>query len=68
MTLEIRNKKTPQISIVIHTCNESQNILKSIGNIIHKNIYIQIMFLDDNYSKLMYGFFAFKKRIFEEKF
>ena len=51
MSLETRNKKTPQISIIIPTYNESQNILnvlKSIGDIIPKNILTQAIVVDDN--------------------
>ncbi len=51
MSLETRNKKKPQISIIIPTYNESQNILnvlKSIGDIIPKNILTQAIVVDDN--------------------
>jgi len=51
MTLETRNKTKPQISIIIPTYNESQNILnvlKSIGDIIPKNILTQAIVVDDN--------------------
>ena len=49
MTLETR--KNPQISIILPTYNESQNILnvlKSIGEIIPKNIFAQAIVVDDN--------------------
>jgi len=51
MTLETRNKKTTQVSIIIPTYNESQNILnvlKSIGDIIPKNILTEAIVVDDN--------------------
>ncbi|WP_371504374.1 glycosyltransferase [Nitrosopumilus adriaticus] len=51
MTLETLNKKKPQVSIIIPTYNESQNIvnvLKSIGDIIPKNILTQAIVVDDN--------------------
>ena len=51
MTLETRNEKQPQVSIIIPTYNESQNILnvlKSIGDIIPKNIFTQAIVVDDN--------------------
>lgn len=51
MTLEVRNEENPQISIVIPTYNESQNILnvlKSIGDIVPKNILMQAIVVDDN--------------------
>ncbi len=51
MTLETRNKKTAQVSIIIPTYNESQNILnvlKSIGDIIPKNILTEAIVVDDN--------------------
>jgi len=50
MTLETRVKK-PQISIIIPTYNESQNILnvlKSIGDNIPKNIFTEAIVVDDN--------------------
>jgi len=51
MTLETRNEKKPQVSIIIPTYNESQNILnvlKSIGDIIPKNILTEAIVIDDN--------------------
>jgi len=51
MTLETRNEKKPQVSIIIPTYNESQNILnvlKSIGDIIPKNIFTEAIVVDDN--------------------
>lgn len=51
MTLETRNEKRPQVSIIIPTYNESQNILnvlKSIGDIIPKNIFTEAIVVDDN--------------------
>ncbi len=51
MTLETWNERKPQISIIIPTYNESQNILnvlKSIGDIIPKNIFTQAIVVDDN--------------------
>ncbi len=51
MTLETRNEKNPQVSIIIPTYNESQNILnvlKSIGDIIPKNIFTEAIVVDDN--------------------
>jgi len=48
---ESLNHKNPQISIIIPTYNESQNILnvlKSIGDIIPKNIFAQAIVIDDN--------------------
>lgn len=51
MTLETLNDKKPQVSIIIPTYNESQNILnvlKSIGDIIPKNILTQAIVVDDN--------------------
>ncbi len=51
MTLETRNEKKPQVSIIIPTYNESQNILnvlKSIGDIIPKNIFTETIVVDDN--------------------
>ncbi len=51
MTLETWNEKKTQISIIIPTYNESQNILnvlKSIGDIIPKNILTQAIVVDDN--------------------
>ena len=51
MTLESGTKQNAQISIIIPTYNESQNILnvlKSIGDIIPKNIFTQAIVVDDN--------------------
>jgi len=51
MTLETRNEKKPQVSIIIPTYNESQNILnvlKLIGDIIPKNIFTEAIVVDDN--------------------
>ena len=51
MTLKTWNEKKTQISIIIPTYNESQNILnvlKSIGDIIPKNILTQAIVVDDN--------------------
>jgi len=51
MTLETWNKKPTQVSIIIPTYNESQNILnvlKSIGDIIPKNILTEAIVVDDN--------------------
>lgn len=51
MTLDNMNKNRPQISIIIPTYNESQNILnvlKSIGNIIPKNVFTEAIVVDDN--------------------
>ena len=51
MTLEIWNESKPQVSIIIPTYNESQtilNVLKSIGDIIPKNILTQAIVVDDN--------------------
>lgn len=51
MTLESRTEQNTQISIIIPTYNESQNILnvlKSIGDIIPKNIFTQAIVVDDN--------------------
>lgn len=51
MTLETMNEKRPQVSIIIPTYNESQNILnvlKSIGDIIPKNIFTEAIVVDDN--------------------
>jgi len=51
VTLETRNDKKPQVSIIIPTYNESQNILnvlKSIGDIIPKNIFTEAIVVDDN--------------------
>ena len=51
MTLETLNKQNPQLSIIIPTYNESQNILnvlKSIGDIIPKNLLTQAIVVDDN--------------------
>ena len=51
MTLETRNEKRPQVSIIIPTYNESQNIrnvLKSIGDIIPKNTFTEAIVVDDN--------------------
>ncbi len=51
MTFETLNTKKPQISIIIPTYNESQNILnvlKSIGDIIPKNILTEAIVVDDN--------------------
>ncbi|KAF6248197.1 dolichol-phosphate mannosyltransferase [Nitrosopumilus sp. b3] len=45
------NKNRPQISIIIPTYNESQNILnilKSIGDIIPKNVFTEAIVVDDN--------------------
>lgn len=50
MALETRNEK-PQVSIIIPTYNESQNILtvlKSIGDIIPKNTFAEAIVVDDN--------------------
>ena len=51
MALETRNGKNPQISIIIPTYNESQNILnvlKSIGETIPKSIFTEAIVVDDN--------------------
>ena len=51
MSLEARITTRPKISIIIPTYNESQNILnvlKSIGDIIPKNILTQTIVIDDN--------------------
>ena len=51
MSFETRVIKKPKISIIIPTYNESQNILnvlKSIGDIIPKNILAQTIVIDDN--------------------
>ncbi|BDQ31906.1 MAG: glycosyltransferase family 2 protein [Nitrosopumilus sp.] len=51
MALETRNANKPQVSIIIPTYNESQNILnvlKSIGDIIPKNIFTEAIVVDDN--------------------
>ena len=51
MSLETLNQKTTQVSIIIPTYNESQNILnilKSIGDIIPKNTITQAIVVDDN--------------------
>ncbi len=51
MTLDTMNKNRPQISIIIPTYNESQNILnvlKSIGDFIPKNIFTEAIVVDDN--------------------
>ncbi len=51
MTMIARNEKNPQISIIIPTYNESQNILnvlKSIGETIPKNFFTQAIVVDDN--------------------
>ena len=51
MTLETRNGQKAQVSIIIPTYNESQNILnvlKSIGDIIPKNIFTEAIVVDDN--------------------
>ncbi len=51
MTYQERTKKNAQISIIIPTYNESQNIikiLKSIGESLPKNIYTQTIVVDDN--------------------
>ncbi|WP_255465093.1 glycosyltransferase family 2 protein [Nitrosopumilus sp. b3] len=51
MTLDYMNKNRPQISIIIPTYNESQNILnilKSIGDIIPKNVFTEAIVVDDN--------------------
>ena len=50
MTLDKMNNR-PQISIIIPTYNESQNILnvlKSIGDIIPKNVFTEAIVVDDN--------------------
>jgi len=51
MSIETTNQKTPQVSIIIPTYNESQNILnilKSIGEIIPKHIFAETIVVDDN--------------------
>ena len=51
MIYQERTKKDTQISIIIPTYNESQNIikiLKSIGESLPKNIYTQAIVVDDN--------------------
>ena len=51
MSIETNNQKTPQVSIIIPTYNESQNILnilKSIGEIIPKHIFAETIVVDDN--------------------
>jgi len=51
MSIEINNQKIPQVSIIIPTYNESQNILnilKSIGEIIPKHIFAETIVVDDN--------------------
>ena len=53
MTLEIKpkNRQNPQVSIIIPTYNESQNIiniLKSIRDNLPKNIITEAIVVDDN--------------------
>ncbi len=51
MTLGTINESRPQVSIIIPTYNESQNILhvlKSIGDILPKNLHTQAIVVDDN--------------------
>lgn len=51
MTLEAKIEKKPQVSIIIPTYNESQNILnilKSIGDIVPKHILTEAIVVDDN--------------------